>query len=127
MGGSGCHHRWLPKVNLKARYRYSTIAIVVLEVEAHIARNGNRTSSGARMDVPFVSSGAISRAQYALVRKVESSDSTQSADHHILVEVANIRQRLAKSIPSSVRLVSFLMTFARANGLQPARNNARNI
>ena len=57
-----------------------------------------------QMDVPFISSGAISRAHYALVRKVESSDSTQSADHHILAEVENIRRQMARSTPSSVRL-----------------------
>ncbi|KAF9227270.1 ARM repeat-containing protein [Gyrodon lividus] len=46
------------------------------------------------MDVPFVSSGAMSRTQYALVRKVETASSPQAADQIILGELDVIRQNL---------------------------------
>jgi AP-4 complex subunit epsilon-1 len=47
------------------------------------------------MDVPFISSGAISRGHYALVRKVESAESPQLADQYLVAEVRSTRQRLA--------------------------------
>ncbi|KAJ7128916.1 armadillo-type protein [Mycena crocata] len=46
------------------------------------------------MEVPFVSSGALSRAHYTLVRNVESSASPEMADSYILKEVESIRSRL---------------------------------
>ncbi|KAJ7124951.1 armadillo-type protein [Mycena epipterygia] len=46
------------------------------------------------MDVPFVSSGALNRAHYALVRHVESAPSPEMADSYILKEVESIRSRL---------------------------------
>jgi len=49
------------------------------------------------MDVPFISSGAISRAHYALVRKVEAAASPQLADQYLLAEVDSIREQLAWS------------------------------
>ncbi|OCH93386.1 ARM repeat-containing protein [Obba rivulosa] len=49
------------------------------------------------MDVPFSASGAMSRAQYALVRKVESASSPQLADQLLLVEIDAIRERLSAS------------------------------
>ena len=52
------------------------------------------------MDVPFLSSGAMSRAHYALVRKVETAPS--SVDQIILAEVAAIRERLTRSMASIV-------------------------
>ncbi|PCH37830.1 ARM repeat-containing protein [Wolfiporia cocos MD-104 SS10] len=48
------------------------------------------------MDVPFVSSGAISRAHYALVRKIETASSPQLADQYLLAEVDSIREQLTR-------------------------------
>ncbi|KAJ7209609.1 armadillo-type protein [Mycena pura] len=45
------------------------------------------------MDVPFVSSGALNRAHYVLVRNVESAPSPEMADSYILKEVESIRHR----------------------------------
>lgn len=59
------------------------------------------------MDVPFISSGAQSRAHYALVRKVEGADAPQQADHFLLAEVDAIRERLARPGLSLVRRTSF--------------------
>ncbi|KAK7057425.1 adaptin-N domain-containing protein [Favolaschia claudopus] len=46
------------------------------------------------MDVPFVDSGALSRAHYGLVKNVESSQTSEMADSYILKEVESIRHRL---------------------------------
>ncbi|KAJ6602168.1 armadillo-type protein [Mycena sp. CBHHK59/15] len=46
------------------------------------------------MDVPFVSSGALNRAHYTLVRNVESAPSPEIADSYILKEVESIRSQL---------------------------------
>ena len=48
------------------------------------------------MDVPFSSSGAMSRAHYALVRKIEAA-TPQAADQILLAEVHSIRNQLARS------------------------------
>ncbi|KAF8971037.1 armadillo-type protein [Flammula alnicola] len=48
------------------------------------------------MDVPFHSSGAMSRAHYAIVRKVESSTSVQSADQHIFLEIKSVQMQLSR-------------------------------
>lgn len=48
------------------------------------------------MDVPFSSSGAMSRAHYALVRKVEAA-TPQAADQILLAEVQSIRHQLTRS------------------------------
>ncbi|TBU35735.1 ARM repeat-containing protein [Dichomitus squalens] len=48
------------------------------------------------MDVPFSSSGAMSRAHYALVRKVETA-TPQAADQILLAEVQTIRNQLTRS------------------------------
>jgi hypothetical protein len=48
------------------------------------------------MDVPFISSGAQSRAHYALVRKVESAASPQQADQYLLAEVKSIQNRISQ-------------------------------
>ncbi|KIP09086.1 hypothetical protein PHLGIDRAFT_346214 [Phlebiopsis gigantea 11061_1 CR5-6] len=53
------------------------------------------------MDVPFLSSGAMSRAHYALVRNVEDATSPPMADQYLLEEVENIRSRLSR--PTSAR------------------------
>ncbi|KAH9952123.1 ARM repeat-containing protein [Amylocystis lapponica] len=47
------------------------------------------------MDVPFISSGAMSRAHYALVRKIETAQSPQLVDQILLAEVDSIRNHLA--------------------------------
>ncbi|KZT71326.1 ARM repeat-containing protein [Daedalea quercina L-15889] len=49
------------------------------------------------MDVPFVSSGAISRSHYALVRKIETAQTPQLADQYIFAEVDAIRTQLTRS------------------------------
>ncbi|KAJ7502817.1 armadillo-type protein [Mycena galericulata] len=46
------------------------------------------------MDVPFVSSGALNRAHYTLVKNIESAPSPEIADSYILKEVESIRFRL---------------------------------
>jgi len=47
------------------------------------------------MDVPFHSSGALSRAHYAIVRKVETADTVQTADQHIFLEIKSVQEQLA--------------------------------
>jgi AP-4 complex subunit epsilon-1 len=47
------------------------------------------------MDVPFHSSGAMSRAHYAIVRKVESASTVQSSDQHLFLEINSIQGRLS--------------------------------
>ena len=56
-----------------------------------------------RMDVPFSSSGAMSRAHYALVRKIESA-TPQAADQLLLAEVQSIRHQLGRSTLTLVGL-----------------------
>lgn len=46
------------------------------------------------MDVPFLSSGAVNRQHYALVRKVEESTTPQAADDLLHNEVQVIRAQL---------------------------------
>jgi hypothetical protein len=55
------------------------------------------------MDVPFISSGAMSRAHYALVRNVENAASPQAADHILLNELDVIRRNLQQPHLSIVR------------------------
>lgn len=47
------------------------------------------------MDVPFLSSRALSRAHYALVRHVENASSLQAVDDILMVQVASIRKQFA--------------------------------
>ncbi|KAI0285247.1 armadillo-type protein [Russula brevipes] len=61
------------------------------------------------MQVPFISSGALSRAHYALVRKVELAQTAQQADDHLLDEVAAIRARLSRPGFSSAQCREYLM------------------
>jgi AP-4 complex subunit epsilon-1 len=58
------------------------------------------------MDVPFVSSGALNRAHYTLVRNIESAQSPEIADSYILKEVESIRSRLRHPGVSLVRVNS---------------------
>lgn len=61
------------------------------------------------MNVPFLSSSALSRSQYALVRKVENAISLQAVDEILFAEIDSIRGRLRKS--SLVRLARALIRF----------------
>ena len=47
------------------------------------------------MDVPFSSSGALSRRHYALVRAVESSSSIQEANNILHAEIQAVRVGMA--------------------------------
>ncbi|PPQ98452.1 hypothetical protein CVT24_004131 [Panaeolus cyanescens] len=49
------------------------------------------------MDVPYHSSGALGRAHYAIVRKVETADSVHLADQHIILEIESVKSQLAQS------------------------------
>ncbi|KAG1881413.1 armadillo-type protein [Suillus tomentosus] len=49
----------------------------------------------SQMDVTFINSGALSRAHYSLVRKVESAQSPQAADQIHLSEIDGIRRHFA--------------------------------
>jgi AP-4 complex subunit epsilon-1 len=55
------------------------------------------------MDIPFVSSGALSRAHYALVRKIESATSIQSANQLLIPEIKSRREQLGHPGLSLVR------------------------
>ncbi len=59
------------------------------------------------MEVPFISSGASSRAHYVLVRKVELAQTTQQADDYLLEEVVALRDRLSRPGFTSVGLAPF--------------------
>ena len=54
------------------------------------------------MDVPFISSGAMSRAQYVLVRKIETATTPQAADQLLFAEVDAIRMHLGQPTLSLV-------------------------
>ncbi|KAF9467306.1 armadillo-type protein [Collybia nuda] len=53
------------------------------------------------MEVPFISSGALNRTHYALVRKVEASNSIQAADQALSVETESIRQHFQSHLAMS--------------------------
>ncbi|KAI0040369.1 ARM repeat-containing protein [Auriscalpium vulgare] len=53
------------------------------------------------MDVPFISSGALSSAHYAIVRHVELAKTAQDVDHFLLTEVASVRAKLSRARLSS--------------------------
>jgi AP-4 complex subunit epsilon-1 len=55
------------------------------------------------MDVPFINSGALSRAQYSLVRKVESAQSPQAVDQILLSEINGIKHHFVAGGLSLVR------------------------
>ena len=82
------------------------------------------------MNVPFISSGAQSRAHYALVRKVEGASSPQQADQYLLAEVNSIRARLGQPGLSLVR-VEQLTTICKVNinadRKVSGRNHAKNV
>jgi AP-4 complex subunit epsilon-1 len=56
------------------------------------------------MEVPYSSSGALSRAHYTLVRKVELAQTPQQADGYLYEELAVVSARLSRPGFSSVGL-----------------------
>ncbi|TEB37502.1 ARM repeat-containing protein [Coprinellus micaceus] len=52
------------------------------------------------MDTTFASSGALSRAHYAIVRQVEEASSVQEADQALAFEVKRVHERLARAAPT---------------------------
>ncbi|TFK25535.1 ARM repeat-containing protein [Coprinopsis marcescibilis] len=48
------------------------------------------------MDIPFSSSGALSRAHYSIVRKVETATSPQQADQFLALEFKETQEHLSK-------------------------------
>ena len=79
------------------------------------------------MDVPFISSGATSRGHYALVRRVESADTPQLADQHLIAEVQSTRQRLAHPALTLVSGFSLMMLSDEPETLNLNRNNVKNV
>lgn len=62
------------------------------------------------MDTTFASSGALSRAHYAIVRQVEEASSVQEADQALAFEVKRVHERLARAAPT---IVSFPILVAQ--------------
>ena len=75
------------------------------------------------MEVPFISSGALSRAHYVLVRKVELAQSTQQADNYLLEEVDALRDRLSRPGFTSVGPAPFPAREAFVECPRPLRHN----
>jgi hypothetical protein len=63
------------------------------------------------MDVPFHSSGAISRVHYTLVRNVESVASDSVADGLLFAAIDSARDKLANPRLSSVNNIYSLWIF----------------
>jgi hypothetical protein len=80
------------------------ILVLVWILFVYASRTSGLSGLYHSMDVPFITSGAICRAQYALVRKVEAAESTQLADQYVLAEVQSIRQRFGTPTLSLVRV-----------------------
>lgn len=59
------------------------------------------------MDVPFLSSSALNRAHYTLVRQVENASSLQAVDDILLGQVASIRRHFAGRPLSIVGVQAF--------------------
>ncbi|KAI6125691.1 armadillo-type protein [Pisolithus croceorrhizus] len=73
------------------------------------------------MDVPFASSGAMSRAHYSLVRKVETAASVQAADRVVLDEINTIRSTLQQPyLPVKVCKESLVLLLYCATALNAA-------
>lgn len=73
------------------------------------------------MDIPFVSSGALSRAHYAIVRKVECATSPQEANTHLSAEIKLIARQfqtpvsIVRNNAVSYRLVRLITEISRTN------------
>ncbi|KAF6760074.1 hypothetical protein DFP72DRAFT_94804 [Ephemerocybe angulata] len=52
------------------------------------------------MEVTFAASGALSRAHYSIVRKVESATSVQQADQALAQEIKTVHGRLSRASPT---------------------------
>lgn len=76
--------------------------------------------SAPAMDIPFISSGALSRAHYALVRKVEESTSEGAMNRILEAEVGTIRQQLAQ--PSRL-LVGVILLASFGNVIKCTHRN----
>jgi AP-4 complex subunit epsilon-1 len=63
------------------------------------------------MNVPFISSGAMNKIQYSLVRKVESA--AAESDQYLILEVHAIRERFSRPSLSLVRRVIFNVILSR--------------
>lgn len=73
------------------------------------------------MDVPFASSGAMSRAHYGLVRRVETAASVQAADRVVLDEINTIRSTLQQPyLPIKVCKESLVLLLYCAMALNAA-------
>jgi hypothetical protein len=72
-------------------------------IYAATAARPARCPPSCRMDVTFASSGALSRAHYSIVRKVETAQSVHQADQFLALEVKTVHDRLSRSSLSVVR------------------------
>lgn len=70
------------------------------------------------MDVPFHSSGAISRSHYALVRKVETAGTIQTADQHIFQEIKSLKDKFAYPRLSTVSCTRVFLPFNQVKYIQ---------
>lgn len=68
------------------------------------------------MNVPYISSGALSRFHYGLVRKVEATSSPELADEHLLEAINFIRRQLSNP---SLSLVCDYTDLSFVFGLMP--------
>ena len=78
------------------------------------------------MDVPFISSGALSRAHYSLVRKVEEATSPSEADQYLLAEVEHVRDRLTRSASTVVSELHIYGLFRVLIYVMNIRDRSRN-
>ena len=78
------------------------------------------------MDVPFSSSGAMGRAHYALVRKVESA-TPQAADQILLAEVNSVQNQLMRSTLTLVSGLRLSVSICSLCFVYTHRNNAKNV
>ncbi|KAF8621531.1 hypothetical protein AX15_007703 [Amanita polypyramis BW_CC] len=61
------------------------------------------------MDVPFPSSGALSRRHYALVRTIESSTSAQEANNILRTEIRSLRTSMSHTDLTLAQCMEFLV------------------
>ncbi|KAF7375959.1 Adaptin-N domain-containing protein [Mycena sanguinolenta] len=85
--------------------RHAVRLIVLVDAGHDAVASKSGLYCSLNMDVPFVQSGALNRAHYALVRNVESAPSPEMADSYILKEVESIRYRLRHPTLSLVRVL----------------------
>ena len=75
------------------------------------------------MDVPFRSSGALSRQHYGLVRRVEEEISLQAADKLVVNEVEVVKRQMSEP---GLQLVRDLCKFVSTQLTIVHRINAKN-